>query len=69
MEGNNLIPNEILKNRNITQLLLKLFQRCFISYMVPQQWLQAIDCPIPRVRNNDKIIPLNFRGISLVSIV
>ena len=36
------ILNEILKNRNVTQLLLKLCNRYFIYDMVPQQWLQAI---------------------------
>jgi hypothetical protein len=35
--------------------------------MVPQKWLQAIVYPIPKDRKNDARIPMNYRGISLLS--
>ena len=63
------IPNEILKNKNVIQLLHKLFNNCFSSNMVPGKWLQAIVFPILKNTKSDARIPLNYRGISLLSTI
>ena len=47
-------------------VLLKLFQLCFDSGKIPSQWQKSIINPIPKSKENDPRIPLNYRGISLM---
>ena len=63
------IPNEVLKNAKATQILTLLFNQCFKCGIVPTQWKQAIIHPIPKGEENDPKIPLNYRGISLLSCI
>ncbi len=63
------IPNEILKCQPITGALHALFQLCFDSDRVPTIWTKSIISPIPKNRTNDPRVPLNYRGISLLSCV
>ena len=65
--GIDMIPNEVLKNPNLLNLMHNLFQLCFDSGKIPQPWTQAIIHPIPKSKENDQRIPLNYRGISLLS--
>ena len=65
--GVDLIPNEIFKNGQITHLLQQLFQLCFDSGRLPNIWLQSIIKPIPKSKENDPRVPMNYRGISLIS--
>jgi exonuclease III len=67
--GVDLIPNEVLKNKNVVNLLLSLLNKCYTSNLIPGKWLQAIIYPIPKSSTNDKRIPLNYRGISLLSTI
>ena len=55
------------KNKNLHVLLLNLFQICFDSGNIPEVWTRAIIHPIPKSKENDPRIPLNYRGISLLS--
>ena len=63
------IVYDVLKNENSTILLTKLFYLCFESHKVPDVWLQSIIHPIPKSPQNDPRIPLNYRGISLLSVI
>ena len=61
------IPNEIIKNKSLTMLLLKFFQKCFDSGVVPSIWLKSVITPILKPGMKDPYTPLNYRGISLIS--
>ena len=65
--GLDLIPNEILKLSRISVLLLEFFNMCFSTATVPSLWQQAIITPIPKSAGKDPYVPLNYRGISLLS--
>ncbi len=63
------IPNEVLKHITVRQALYKLFY-CFFKYSrVPSVWLKSIISPIPKSSTKDPYVPLNYRGISLLSCV
>lgn len=63
------LPYEVLKNENVVKTLHKMFQLCFDSGIVPQTWSKAIIYPIIKDNKSDPRIPLNYRGISLLSVV
>ena len=63
------IPNEVLKQRSVSEMLLKYFQTCFESGIVPTIWLKSIINPIPKDSEKNPYVPLNYRGISLLSCV
>ena len=42
--GRDNIPNEILKHKSVSLLLLKYFQKCFESGLVPTVWLKCTNC-------------------------
>ena len=60
---------EVLKNETTAVLLTKLFNVCFTCHKVPDVWVQALIHPIPKSAFNDPRVPLNYRGISLLSVV
>ena len=63
------LPNEILKNHHIILVMKELFQLCFDTSTIPSVWLKAIVLPITKSSENDPRIPLNYRGLSLLSCV
>ena len=63
------IPYEVLKFPPVIEVLRKLFQLIFDSSIIPSVWRRAIICPILKDSNSDNRIPLNYRGISLLSCV
>ena len=63
------IPNEVLRNDSVKQCLLTFFQFYFDTGLLPQCWGQAVIKPIPKSRSNDPRIPLNYRGINLLSCI
>jgi hypothetical protein len=63
------IPNEVLKNDSIIIILCQLLNLCFKTSLVPSCWLSAIINPIPKSALNDEFVPLNYRGISLLSTI
>ncbi len=63
------LPYEILKNEISVSLLTKLFNVIFQSRIVPSLWLKAIIKPIPKSAMTDARMPLQYRGISLLSTV
>ena len=62
-----MIPNKVIKCPSLQNVLRDLFQLIFDSSKIPQAWTQAIILPIPKSKENDPRIPLNYRGISLLS--
>lgn len=67
--GNDNIPYEILKYDCVIRALHKLFQLCFETHIIPSEWRKAVICPIPKDTKADPRIPMNYRGISLLSTV
>ncbi len=50
-------------------LLYNLFTKCFEFGIVPTIWLKALILPVPKSASKDPYVPLNYRGISLLSCV
>lgn len=63
------LPYEIFKNVKSITILHKLFNIIFKSRVIPSMWLKAIIKPIPKSSMNDPRVPLQYRGISLLSTV
>ena len=63
------IPNEVLKNDISLEFLHKLFQKIFSVNKIPTQWKLAIIKPIPKGAHIDPKLPMQYRGISLLSTV
>ena len=67
--GYDKIPYEVLKFPIIIDVLYALFNLCFDTGILPSIWKMAMIAPIPKDSTKDKRIPLNYRGISLLSVV
>ena len=63
------IPNEILKMESIFTQLHFFMNKVFSNHMNPSNWKKIIISPIPKCPTKDVNIPLNYRGISLISCV
>ena len=63
------LSNEVLKSPNLAQTLFNLFRNCFEHGKLPSDWMKSIISPIPKSPKNDPRVPLNYRGISLMSTV
>ena len=63
------IVYDVLKNELTTDLLTTFFNLCFENHKVPEIWVQALIYPIPKSPTNDPRVPLNYRGISLLSVI
>ena len=61
------IPYEILKFDNVINFLTDLFKKIFQFGIMPSDWYKAIIVPIPKNSSDDPRVPLNYRGISLLS--
>ena len=62
------IPYKVLKFPIIIDVLHALFL-CFDTGILPIVLKKAMIAPIPKDSTKDKRIPLNYRGISLLSVV
>ena len=63
------IVYDVLKNEPSAIVMTALFNMCFETHLVPDIWVQALIHPIPKSSLNDPRIPLNYRGISLLSVI
>ena len=63
------LPNEILKNKETVKLLTCLFNKIFSLQKVPSMWSVGIIKPIPKSSLTDPRVPLQYRGITLLSTV
>ena len=67
--GPDMIPNEVLKQDGLRNLLLEFLNMCYINNVLPSIWRKAIISPIPKSSTKDPCVPLNYRGISLLSCI
>ena len=67
--GPDMIPNEVLKHVGLRSLLLEFLNSCFLNNIIPSVWRRAIIAPIPKSSTKDPCVPLNYRGISLLSCI
>jgi len=65
--GPDMVPNEVLRNDALRPILLAFFNKCFDAHLVPSVWQKAVISPIPKSSSKDPYVPLNYRGISLLS--
>ena len=63
------IPYEVLKFPSVIQVLHSLFQLIFDTGITPSLWRKAIICPILKDPASDRRVPMNYRGISLLSCI
>ena len=63
------LPNEILRNVNTIEMLHVLFSKIFETGVTPSIWKISIIKPIPKNSLIDPRLPLQYRGISLLSTV
>jgi len=64
--GIDTLPYEVFKNPFMIQTIKTLFQKFFDLGTIPSNWKKAIIQPIPKAKDKDNRIPLNYRGISLL---
>ena len=67
--GVDIIPNEVIEKDSVLLWWHRLFQVCFENGLVPSIWRNAIIIPIPKCATKDPFVPLDYRGISLLSCV
>ena len=67
--GRDYISNKLMKSGNIAEWLHTLFSFCFAQIILPSAWHKAFITPIPKSADKDASVPLNYRGISLLSCV
>jgi len=63
------LPNEVLRNPSLCNVLHFLCHICFQNGIIPSMWNRSIIKPIPKSIIDDPRVPLNYRGISLISTV
>jgi hypothetical protein len=61
------LPNEVFKNQQANSLLLSLFNKMLQNCITPTLWRVAVIKPIPKSSLSDPRLPLQYRGISLLS--
>ncbi|VDI60035.1 Hypothetical predicted protein [Mytilus galloprovincialis] len=61
------IPYDVLKFPVVIEILHNLFQLIFDSSLIPSAWRKSIICPILKDPSSDARIPMNYRGVSLLS--
>ena len=67
--GGESLPYEVFKNEASEEILEALFNKIFETNLVPTIWLKFLIKPIPKGGDTDPRVPLEYRGISLLSTV
>jgi hypothetical protein len=67
--GFDTIPAEVLRNNAIIDYLTSLFQKCFVTGLVPRAWKRNIISPISKGSSTDPLVPTSHRGLHLLSSV
>ena len=67
--GTDNLPYEIFKTGVTNELIAKLFNKIYDTGIIPTIWRQAVIKPIPKNSTIDPHLPLQYRGISLLSTV
>ena len=63
------LPYEVFKNNESCEVLAVLFNKVFDTGVAPSVWLRALIKPIHKGSTSDPLLPLQYRGISLLSTV
>ncbi len=63
------LSNEVLKTNACCELLKCLFNKIFVIHVIPSAWKRAIIKPITQNSTIDPRLPLQYRGIALLSTV
>ncbi len=63
------LPYEVLKNTESSLLLTELFKKVFQTNIIPSLWRKSIIKPIPKGSTTYPCLPLQYRGIVLLSTV
>ena len=63
------VINECVKNEMARKVLKSLLNSRLKSSIIPSIWRKAITCLIPKCATSDPRVPLNYRGISLLSVI
>ena len=63
------IPYDVLKFPPVIAVIHKLFQLIFDTSIIPSVWRQSIICPFLKNPSSDRSVPMNYRGISLLSCI
>jgi hypothetical protein len=63
------LPNEILKHESSLEVLTVLFNKIYDTGLTPSDWKLAVIKPLPKNSMTDPRLPLQYRGISLLSTV
>ncbi len=63
------LPYEVLKNEQSCNILTHLYSKIFTSQLIPSIWRKAIIKPIPKSSTINPRLPLQYRGIALLSTV
>ena len=66
--GIDTLPAEALKNPACVTILHKIISYCFEQGIVPKDWTRGVITPVPKQGNKDPRVPLNYRGITLISV-
>ncbi len=61
------LPNEVFKNHFSCELLHILFNKIFKHHIIPSLWKRSIIKPIPKNSTIDPRLPMQYRGIALLS--
>ena len=61
------LPNEIFKNTSSTECLTDMFNFCFKNSCVPKVWCQSVIAPIYKGKGKERLDPISYRPISLIS--
>ena len=67
--GTDNLPYEIFKTGATNDLLVNLFNKIYDTGIIPTVWRLAVIKPIPKNSLTDPHLPLQYRGISLLSTV
>ena len=65
--GLDLIPNEVLKQADMRDIILNFNNKYFNCQLIPSAWQKSVIKQIPKSASKDPCVPLNYRGISLMS--
>ena len=63
------LPNEVLNNETVINILFRLINMCFNNNLIPRLRTKSTIKPILKKSTKDPCVPLNNRGISLLSCV
>ncbi|VDI31966.1 Hypothetical predicted protein [Mytilus galloprovincialis] len=63
------IPYIVLKFPIVIETILKLFQLILDTSLIPSIWRKSVICPILKDPSSDARMPMNYRGVSLLSCI